>query len=452
MEGSARNIRIRRGYDLPISGGAGTRVERSAAVRRVAVLGSDYPGIRPSLNVAEGDPVSLGDTLFVDRKREAIRFCAPGSGRVSAIRRGRRRALLAVVIDLEDSATTRRVEVPAGRIDGLAPDAVRDTLLRHGLWPALRMRPYGGLPDADAQAHALFVTAADTEPLAPEPAPIIAAAADAFGAGLRVLARLHAGPLYLCTSPDFDVELPAVDRLQHVRFAGPHPAGLAGTHIHHLAPASEERPAWHIGYQDVIAIGRLFGDGMLDMSRTVAVAGPAVASPALVRTRLGAELDPLVRDRGLGADARVISGSVLAGREWTPEQPFLGRYHRQISALVEAIRRDERREAPGEGLLLTSPFSRWLWRRPRRLDTRRVGRPAGLVPFEVYERVFPFDLPVIPLLRSLVASDAEKAIELGALELEAEDFGLLSAVCPARYDYASAWQDFAAEQRRIISS
>lgn len=452
MDGRARKIRIRRGYDLPISGAAGTRIERGAAGRRVAVLGSDYPGIRPSLNVAEGDPVSLGDPLFADRKRDAIRFCAPGSGRVSAILRGRRRALLAVVIDLEDSATTRRVDVPAGRIDGLAPDVVRDSLLRYGLWPALRARPYGGIPDADAQAHALFVTAIDTEPLAPEPALVIAAAADAFGAGLRVLARLHTGPLYLCTSPRFDIDLPPLDKLQHVRFAGPHPAGLAGTHIHRLAPASEQRPAWHIGYQDVIAIGRLFGDGMLDVSRTVAVAGPAVSRPGLVRTRLGAELDPLVRDRGLGADARVISGSALAGREWTPEQPFLGCYHRQISVLVEAIPRDERRERPGEGFSLTSPLARWLLRRPRRLDTRRVGRPAGLVPFEVYERVFPFDLPVIPLLRSLLAGDAEKAIELGALELEAEDFGLLSAVCPARYDYASAWQVFAEEQRRSAAS
>lgn len=448
MQAKSRNIRIRRGYDLPIAGAAGNSPERGAPVRRVAVLGTDFPGVRPSLAVREGDAVAIGDPLFTDRKREGVRFCSPGTGRVASIRRGRRRVLLAMVIDLEDSGTTRPVEVPGGDVDALAPEVVRDTLLRYGLWCSFRTRPYGRIPDPEAEPHAVFVTAIDTEPLAAEPAAIVAPVAETFRTGLRVLARLHPGPLYVCTSPRFDVELPGVAGLAHVRFDGPHPAGLAGTHIHHLAPASEERPAWHIGYQDVLAIGRLFADGVLDMKRTVAVAGPAVARPGLIETRLGAELDPVVADRGLAADARVVSGSVLSGREWTPEQPFLGRYHRQISVLVEAIARSERREEPGEGLSVTSPFTRLLARRPRRLDTRRTGRAAGIVPFEVYERVFPFDLPVVPLLRALVASDSERAIELGALELDAEDFGLLSAVCPARYDYAAAWEVFAAGEER----
>jgi Na+-transporting NADH:ubiquinone oxidoreductase subunit A len=448
MQENSRTIRIRRGYDLPIAGVAGDNLERGVRVRRVAVLGTDFPGVRPSLVANEGDAVALGDPLFTDRKREDIRFCSPGTGRVSAIRRGRRRALLTMVIDLEDSATTRSVEVPRGDIDRLEPEVVRRTLLRYGLWCGFRSRPYGRIPDPDARPHAVFVTAIDTEPLAAEPAVIIAPAAESFRAGLRVLARLQDGPLYVCTSRRFDVELPRSAGLVHARFEGPHPAGLAGTHIHHLAPASEERPVWHIGYQDVMAIGRLFADGVLDMQRTVAVAGPAVARPGLVETRLGAELDPVVADRGLAADARVVSGSVLSGREWTPEQPFLGRYHRQISVLVEAIARSERRDEAGEGLSVISPFTRLVARRLRRLDTRRVGRAAGLVPFEVYERVFPFDLPVVPLLRALVASDAERAIELGALELDAEDFGLLSAVCPARYDYAAAWEVFAAGELR----
>lgn len=448
MGETVRDVTIRRGYDLPIAGAAGERVERGPAVRRVAVLGTDFEGVRPSLAVEEGERVAIGDPLFTDRKRAAIRFCSPGSGRVSAIRRGRRRVLLAVVVDLEDSATTRQAEVPAGAIGALRPEAIRETLLRYGLWPAFRTRPYGRIPDADAEARALFVTAIDTEPLSAEPAVLIGPRSDAFRAGLRVLARLHRGPLYVCTSHRFDIELPDAERLVHVRFRGPHPAGLAGTHIHHLAPASEARPAWHVGYRDVIAIGRLFADGVIDTRTDIAVAGPALQRPALIETRLGAELDALVRDRGPAADARVISGSPLSGREWTTEQPFLGRYHRQVSVLPEVLGRAERNGQRGEGFSVTSPLARLLARRPRRLDTRLVGRPAGLVPFEIYERVFPYDLPVVPLLRSLVASDAERAIDLGALELDAEDFGLLSAVCPARYDYAAAWRAFAAEEMR----
>jgi Na+-transporting NADH:ubiquinone oxidoreductase subunit A len=338
--------------------------------------------------------------------------------------------------------------VPGGAIDSLRPEAIREALLRHGLWPAFRTRPYGRIPDPDAEPHALFVTAIDTEPLSAEPAVLIEPRADAFRAGLRVLARLHPGPLYVCTSPEFYIDLPDAGRLEHVRFRGPHPAGLAGTHIHHLSPASDARPVWHIGYQDVAAIGRLFADRVIDTGTTVAVAGSALGRPGLIETRLGASLDALVRDRGLAADGRVISGSPLSGREWTTEQPFLGRYHRQVSALVEAVAAAERNGEAGEGFSVASPVTRLLARRLRRLDTRRIGRPAGLLPLEVYEQVFPYDLPVIPLLRSLVASDAERAIELGALELEAEDLALLSAVCPARYDYADAWRVFAAGEQR----
>lgn len=452
MQNNAREIRLRRGYDLPFSGAAEERIERGPPVRRVAVLGTDYAGMRPSLRVSEGDRVTLGDTLFVDRKREAIRVCAPGSGTVTAIRRGRRRVLLAIVIELDDSTTRRQVEVPPGPLDSLPPGDVRETLLRYGLWSAIRSRPYGIIPNPDASPHALFITAADSEPLAAEPAVLIGPAADAFRAGLRVLGRLHEGPTFVCTSPRFDIALPDLPGLVHARFAGPHPAGLAGTHIHHLAPASEERPAWHIGYQDVIALGRLFADGVLDVSRTVAIVGPAVSRPGLLETRQGAQLDPLVQDRQPGPYIRMIAGSVLSGREYTPEQPFLGRYDRQVSVLYESVDRDRSNGDSGEGFSVMSPLTRLLSRRQRRLDTRLGGRPAGLVPFEVYERVFPLDLPVVPLLRAMVSSDSEKAIELGALELEPEDLGLLSAVCPARYDYAAAWRAFAAEEIRSATT
>src|SRR6056297_209117 len=374
MSGVRKEIRIRRGYDLPIAGAAGDRLERGPAVRRVAVLGTDFPGVRPSLAVSEGDTVAIGDPVFADRKREAIRFCSPGNGRVTAIRRGRRRVLLAVVIELEDSATTRYVDVPGGAIEGMRPQAIREALLRHGLWPAFRTRPYGRIPDPDAEPHALFVTAIDTEPLSAEPAVLIEPRAESFRAGLRVLAQLHGGPLYVCTSPEFYIDLPDAACLQQVRFRGPHPAGLAGTHIHHLSPASEARPVWHIGYQDVVAIGRLFADRLIDIGTTIAVAGSALGRPGLIETRLGASLDALVRDRGLAADARVISGSPLSGREWTTDQPFLGRYHRQVSALMEA---PAPARHPPRGTSGRSDAVRDL---RARLPLRPAGDPAAALP------------------------------------------------------------------------
>ncbi len=447
MQGKVHEIRLRRGFDIPLAGRPGEAIERTQSIRQVAVLGTDFAGVRPSLAVDQGDSVRIGDPLFTDRKREAIRFCAPGSGRIVAIRRGDRRALLAIVIELEDSALTRRVELPAGRPDSLAPEAIRAALLQYGLWPAIRSRPFGRIPDPDAEAHALFVTAIDTDPLAAEPATVLRQAAEAFASGLTVLGRLHAGPIYLCTSPSFDLPVPEQEGLHHVRFRGPHPAGLVGTHMHFLAPPSEAKPCWYVGYQDVVAMGRLFGDGVIDVGRIVATGGPGLGRPGLVEARLGADLEDLLVGRGLSPDARIVSGPAVSGREWTPEQPFLGRYHQQVSVLMECIDRSERRDEPGEGMTVTSPLLR-LFRRHRRLDTRRVGRAAGLVPFEVYEDVFPLRLPVIPLLRALVSGDAERAIELGALELDEEDVALLSAVCPARYDYASALREFLAGEAR----
>jgi Na+-transporting NADH:ubiquinone oxidoreductase subunit A len=267
---------------------------------------------------------------------------------------------------------------------------------------------------------------------------IIGAAAGAFRAGAAVVSQLTRGPTFVCAAPGATISLPDNERVRTVYFAGPHPAGLPGTHIHMLDPVSASRVVWHLGYQDVIAIGELFTTGRLDVRRTVALAGPLMRNPRLVQTHLGANLMDLVTDELTATDGRrVISGSVLCGRRAGEYDGFLGRYHQQITAIAE-----ERvhRLFGWVGAMSPAPSfiaPRW-WRAPvRAMTTALNGAPSAMVPLEAFERVMPLDILPAPLMRALLVRDTDAAQDLGALELAEEDVALTSFVCAAKYDYGA---------------
>ena len=222
-----------------------------------------------------------------------------------------------------------------------------------GLWTALRGRPFGRVADPRAKPHSIFVTAIDTSPYAPSVTTVLAGAGPAFERGLFAVAKLTDGPVFVCTSPASSLPLPQLDQIRHEEFAGPHPAGTVGVHIHTLDPVDRNKMVWHLGYQDLVTIGKLFETGTLHVERVIALAGPAVKRPRLIRTRVGASTDELVKDelhdpQGLPGlqglhegEHRVISGSVLSGRTATGEVfGYLGRYHQQISVLREGRERE----------------------------------------------------------------------------------------------------------------
>jgi Na+-transporting NADH:ubiquinone oxidoreductase subunit A len=433
-------IRITKGLDLPISGQPAHSIERAPKVSSLALLGRDYVGLKPRMLVRPGDAVTPGQPLFVDKRDPAVQYTAPGGGRVAAVNRGNRRRLLSVVIELDESdASSLPFDLGPAEPD---EQAVRDALCRSGLWTALRARPFGRVPPADSRPRSIFVTAIETHPLAADPAVIVEPARAAFDAGLAVLARLTDGPVHLCTAPGWQGPTGDPGRVRHTEFSGPHPAGLTGTHIHFLDPVSADRVVWHVGYQDVIAIGRLFRDGVLDFSRTVALGGPGFERPVLLQSRAGASIDDLcagrLQPRGR-ATVRLVSGPVLSGREARGAEAHLGRYHQQIAAIPE-----------GEGhrwfgwLRLFSrghSFS-GLLRRHRPLtrgvqSTAAGGVPRTLLPAEAFDKVMPLDILTVPLLRALLIRDTDQAQALGCLELDAEDLALCSYVCPGKLDYGS---------------
>lgn len=437
--------RVKRGLRLPIAGQPDSTVDRSRPVSRVAVVADDYEGLRPSFRVGVGDPVSRGQLLFEDKAMPGVRYTAPAEGRVLAIHRGDRRAFQSLVIELSSAERSGRgAQVRLSAFTGRHPstlsgDEVRELLVESGVWTALRARPFSRVADPAKMPGSIFVTAMDTEPHAPDPEPVVALRDDDFERGVIALTHLTAGPVFVCTSDRWSHPLPGIARVRHERFAGCHPAGTPGLHIHRLHPAGRGRIVWYIGYQDVLAIGHLFGAGEIDARRIVALAGPAVRRPRLLQTRIGAAIDELTSGELTDGDIRVISGSVLSGRTATgPALGYIGRYHRQIAALPQGHRREFLGwAAPGltKFSALGAFLSAWMPNRRFAMTTSTNGSRRAIVPIGVYEKVWPFDIEPTYLLKSLLTHDLERADQLGVLELDEEDVALCTFVCPGKHDY-----------------
>ncbi|MDP1702748.1 MAG: Na(+)-translocating NADH-quinone reductase subunit A [Aestuariivirga sp.] len=433
---SARELQVhlRKGLNIAIAGSPRQIIEPAHAPTSVALVGDDYVGLRPKLLVQQGDRVRLGDPLLADRRDARIVFTAFGSGTVAAINLGERRSLRSVVLSLdgEDEGVTFPAHSPAA-LASLPPDTVIETLLRSGSWTALRSRPFGSIPLPDAVPQAIFVTAMDTNPLAARPEAVIADHRDDFAHGLTIVSRIAECPIFLCTAPGAGIANNDTDRITQVAFAGPHPAGLPGTHIHILMPAGLGHESWHIGYQDVIAIGRLFTTGRLWTERVVALTGPPVRQPRIVRTRLGADVSELVAGELAAGPVRVVSGSVLSGRQAIPPVGYLGRYHLQVSVLGEPVSGAR----PLRPSFSMAGIGRLFRGRPVAMSTALNGEPEAMLPLGSFERVMPLDILPTPLLRALALGDSERALDLGCLELEEEDLALCTFVCPSKLDYGA---------------
>jgi len=442
-----RTVAIRfdivKGLDLPIRGAPQQTISDGPAATSVALVGDDYVGLRPTMEVREGDRVKLAQVVMSDKRLPGVRYTSPGCGRVAAIHRGAKRKFESLVIELDGDDELTFDSFTDRNLAKLERGLVRDQLVRSGLWTALRTRPFSKVPDPNTAPHALFVTAIDTNPLAADPAIVLADRDADFIAGLEALSTLPEQRTYLCIAPGAKIPGADLSCVEVAEFGGPHPAGLAGTHIHLLAPISHQQTCWHINYQDVAAIGRLFLSGRLSVERVVALGGPAAIEPRLVRTRLGASLADLTNGQYAiepGRGVRIVSGSVLTGRQSAPMREHLGRYHLQVSLLPEGGRREFMGWiAPGRRKFsIKRAFaSAWTGGRsePFAMNTSTNGSLRAIVPIGAYEQVMPLDILATPLLRALVTEDTEYAQSLGCLELDEEDLALCSFVCPSKIDY-----------------
>lgn len=424
-------IKAKRGLDLPIHGAAqsDTVVDR-LDVRRVALMPQEYWGAKVRLLVQEGDAVQVGTPLMCDRRDESVLYTSPAAGKVAAIHRGQRRAVLSVVVDVagfEDAAPFQPVDV-----QGASRDVIRGALAGSGLWPALRRRPYDRVAVTTDEPAGIVVQAFDSSPLAPDLTKVVAGREDDVKAGLAALAKLTDGKVHLCGRGGADLGRFATEGTVVHHFSGPHPAGTPGFFMHNVCPAGAGRVVWHVGIQDVADMGRLLRTGKRPVERVVAITGPEAREPKLVRTRPGADLAALLEGESKARAPRFVNGSCLWGRkvDAATHQEFLGRWNTQVTILEDDVQRDFIGWALPVSGRYTQTNTVWdkFFRKTFKYDTDTNGSLRAIVPTGHYEAVMPMDVLPTQLIKALASKDLEGAEKLGVLELAEEDLALCQVV------------------------
>ena len=433
---------LKKGLNIPVLGIPEQIIQGEKKPKSVAVLGPDYIGLKPKMLVSVGDKVKRGSPLFCHKDYPEISYVSPCKGKVKVINRGDKRVLLSVVIDVE-SISDKGIHITKTHSNEKSQEQfVKKCLFDSGLWTSFLTRPYSKVPSSDSLPSSIFITAMDTEPLCPDAELIINHDLKAFNEGVKKISLLTKGKVFICTKNNSQLKFNDFDTYE---FAGPHPAGLAGTHMHFLDAPSAIKTVWSIGYQDVIAIGKLFLTGFIDVSRIVSIAGPHALKPRLVKTVLGASLDDILEGEYNKAEGcRVISGSILSGFHATNELAYLGKYSRQITIIKEDLEKHFFgwiKPQPNKFSVMPVLLSAFGFFKLFNLTSNLNGGRRAMVPTGVFETLMPQDFLPTQMLRALLVMDTDVAQSLGALELDEEDLALCTFACPAKYEYGSALRD-----------
>ena len=435
-------ITIKKGLDVPVKGAPQQVIHDGPSIKTVATLGEEFVGMRPTMFVKVDDRVKKGQVIFEDKKNPGVKFTAQAAGVVKQINRGEKRVLQSVVIEVDGYDQEKFSSYSTNELNTIAREDVVTNLVNSGLWTAFRTRPFSKVPAIDSKALAIFVSAMDTNPLAANPEIIINEQSEAFKNGLTILSRLTEGEVFVSKAPGSNI--PVDTNATVTEFAGKHPAGLVGTHIHFLKPVSADKVVWHVGYQDVIAIAKLFTTGELDNTRVISLGGPAAKNPRLVRTVLGASTSELTADEAIDGELRTVSGSLLMGATAIAVNGYLGRYHTQLSLILEGREKEfigYMYPGPNKFSVTRAFMSHLFPSKLFNMTTTTNGSSRAMVPIGNFERVMPLDILPTLFLRDICSGDTDGAQQLGALELDEEDLALCTFVCPGKTDYGVILRD-----------
>lgn len=432
-------VRLKKGLDIKLKGVATKTLAGEVVANLYGVKPVDFPGLTPKLNVREGDKVLAGSPLFHDKLRPEILFTSPVSGEVLYINRGDRRKLLEIVIQKEGDEY-----VDFGKADaaGLSREKIRETLLKSGLWPAIRQRPYNVVANPNNVPDAIFISGFDTAPLAPDYNFIIDNSQETnFRKGIAALTKLTDGKINLILNGKGDSSevLKKTSGVEISYISGPHPAGNVGIQIHHIRPINKGDRVWTVNLQDVLAIGRLFEEGAYKHDRIIALTGSEVLNAQYYRIRSGASIASIVKDNVRPGNLRYISGNVLTGTRITADG-FLGYYDSQVTVIPEG----DYYEFFGWMMPGLNKFSfsktfasSLLPRKSYSLDTNLHGGERAFVMTGMYEKVVPMDIYPMQLLKAILAEDIELMENLGIYEIAEEDFALCEYICPSKVEIQS---------------
>lgn len=432
-------IKLKRGLDIKLVGEAEKTVVEMPVGSTYAVVPDSFPGITPKLLVSEGERVQAGSPLFFDKKRPEILFTAPVSGVVSAIKRGEKRRILAVVIDADSSLEYKRFQAPVPSKS--SRDKVREVLLQSGLWPLLIQRPYGLIADPSQTPKAIFISGFDSAPLAPDMNFVLRDEYDDLNAGIEALKKLTDGKVHLGLRRGENGVLNRLTNASQHTFAGPHPAGNVGIQIHHIDPIAKGEIVWTVDIQNVAVIGRLFNSGKVDLRKTVAITGSEIIEPEYVSVIAGTSVVQMVLAAGVkrqrsGENFRIIMGNVLTGVK-TDADGYLDYYHNQLTIIPEG----DKYELLGwiaprfDKFSVSRSYFSWLMPNKRyNLDTNLNGGKRALVVTGLYDRYLPMNIYPLYLLKACMVGDIDKMENLGIYEVLPEDFALCEFVDPSKTD------------------
>ncbi|WP_027418244.1 Na(+)-translocating NADH-quinone reductase subunit A [Crocinitomix catalasitica] len=432
----SKTIKIRKGLDIKLIGEA-DKVKATVSAPIFAIKPPDFHGLVPKMTVKAGDKVKAGSIIFTNKYQEEVKFVSPISGEIAEIVRGEKRRILAVTIKPDASNEAESFgKIDPSNMDG---EAVKAALLANGFWPFIKMRPLDIVANPYDKPKAIFVSAFDSSPLAPDYDYILHGENDAFQAGLTALSKLTEGKVHLTVRSDMNIDstFTSAKGVQINKINSKHPAGNVGTQIHHIDPINKNEIVWTVNAIDVALIGRSLLAGQFDGSRTVALTGSEVKKPKYIKTAIGANIAAIIEDNIEGDNVRYISGNVLTGDK-VETTGFLGFYHNHVTVIPEG---NESKFMITKGWLSPglSKFSinrsYFSWLMPNKkynLDTNLNGEVRSFVVTGEMEKVFPFDIYPMQLVKATMYNDIDLMENLGIYEVAPEDFALCEFVCTSK--------------------
>ncbi len=437
----SKPIKIKKGLDIPMQGEAEKILNTAPRSATYSLCPPDFHSLTPKMLLKEGEKVKAGTPLFFDKYNEKIVFTSPVSGTFSDLVRGEKRRILRIVIEADQE--DEYVDFGAADPKDLSREQVIEKLLKSGLWPSIRQRPYSVIANPNDVPKAIFISAFDSAPLGPDLDFIINGQEKEFQVGLNALKKLTDGKIHLGVHAE-NTTSKGFLQAEGVRvntFKGPHPAGNVGIHIHHVDPiADKDDIAWYLGVQHVITIGRLFERGIYDATKIVALTGSEVLNPRYYRVTSGAKVSDVILQnirKEEGLNTRIISGNVLTGMHIEPEG-YIRYYHDQISIIPEG----DKPEIFGwitpnlDKFSVSRTFPAFLmpWKKYR-LNTNIRSGERPFVITGLYEKVLPMEIMPMQLVKSIMINDIDMMENLGIYEVAPEDFALCEYVCPSKIDF-----------------
>lgn len=432
----SRVVKLRKGLNIKLKGAAEKVLTKAPLAKSYAVKPTDFEGLIPRLCVKEGDIVKAGSPVFFDKYRPEVVFVSPVSGKVTAIVRGDRRKLLEVVVSPDSEQ--EKVKFELGEEILKSREGIIDTMLKAGLWPFIKQRPYGIIANPSDQPKAIFISGFDTAPLSLDVVFMLESEAKNIQKGVEILKKIVSGPIHLGVEEGSTLEK-MFKGVEVTTFTGKHPAGNVGVHIHHVSPLAKDEVVWTISPMDLVNIGRFFDTGEFNSEKIIALAGSEVRRPQYYRILSGANLCSLaenINKEEEGKKHRYISGDVLTGIS-VGADGYLGFYDHRVSVIPEGNHYEFLGWAAPRFNKFSASRAYFSWLTPGKkfnLDTNLNGGERAFVMSDQYEKVVPMDIYPVYLLKAILAEDVEKMEQLGIYEVIEEDLALCEFVCTSKIE------------------